>query len=136
MFKDLLNHKEALALVKAMAYFANVDGKITSEELQLLEAAAENVGIEIQAVLKEVSTINLEEILLPVQSSKSKRIFIQELITVGYADGHYFQLEKDAVREVASILGVDNKTVDRIDAWIQEGVNWAGNGYELVIEGK
>ncbi len=136
MFADLLNTEEELALVKTMAYFANVDGKITSEERALLDGAAAKCGVDAGDVLKDISKINLEETLAPVQTDKSRRIFIQELITIGYADGHYFQVEKDAVNNVASILGVDDEKVDRIDAWVREGVNWSKKGYGIIVEGR
>ncbi len=136
MFADLLNKEEELALVKTMAHFANADGKITSEEMVLLEGAAAKCGVEADDVLKDVAQINLEETLAPVQTDKSRRIVIQELITIGYADGHFFQVEKDAVNNVASILGVDNDTVGRIETWVQEGVDWSKKGYGVIIEGK
>ncbi len=136
MFSDLLNKEEELALVKTMAHFAAADGEIAPGEMALLEAAAGKCGVEAEAVLKDVSQINLEETLAPVQTDKSRRIFIQELITIGYADGHYFHVEKETVNNVASILGVDNETVGRIEDWVREGVDWSKKGYGVIIEGK
>ncbi len=69
-------------------------------------------------------------------TDRSKRILVQELIAFGYADGGYFHLEKEAVSRVASILGLDRGTVERIEAWVRQGADWSRRGSGLIVEGR
>ncbi len=136
MFSDLLSDDEKRALVKTMAYFAHIDGKVTPEEAELLEKAAETSGLDAKEAWKDVASGGIEKELACLRTDKSKRIVIQELIALGYADGRYFQLEKEAVNRVASILGLDRETVERIESWVRQGVEWSGKGYGLIVEGR
>jgi uncharacterized tellurite resistance protein B-like protein len=136
MFSDLLSKEEKRALVKTMAYFAHIDGNVTPEEAELLVKAAEKCGMDAKGAWKGIASGGLEQELACLQGDMCKRIVIQELIALGYADGRYFQLEKEAVNRVASILGLDRDTVERIEAWVRQGVEWSRKGYGLIVEGR
>ena len=136
MFSDLLNNEEKRALVKTMAYFAHIDGDITPEEAELLVKAAEKCGMDAKDAWKDIASGSLEQELACLRTDMCKRIVVQELIALGYADGRYFQLEKEAVNRVASILSLDRETVERIESWVRQGVEWSRKGYGLIVDGR
>ncbi len=136
MFSDLLNEEEKRALVKTMAYFAHIDGKVASEEAELLEMAAKKCGMDVGDAWKDVVSSGVEQELACFRTERSKRILVQELIALGYADGRYFHLEKEAVNRVAAMLGLDRDTVERIEAWVRQGSDWSKDGYGLIVEGR
>jgi len=136
MFTNVLSKDERLALVKTLAFLAYAGGERAPEDAEFVVTVGRNLGLDVRPILNDVHRLKLEEILPSVGEPRSKRVFLQALVNLGYADGEYCEAERAGIRHIAGQLGIDEKTLLRIEEWVERGVAWTHEGYNLLIKGE
>jgi uncharacterized tellurite resistance protein B-like protein len=136
LFVHLLSKKERTVLVQAFAYLAHLDNTLHQTELDLISTIAHNLGLDPQIIVADVGRLDLADILQPIDNTQSKRILLQELINLAYADGNYSQEERIGIQKAADILGIEPPVLTKIEKWVEKGRAWAQEGVEIILEGK
>ncbi|MFQ5788048.1 MAG: TerB family tellurite resistance protein, partial [Thermodesulfobacteriota bacterium] len=123
---------ERIVLVKTLAYLASVDGKITDEEVEYVNNIAKSLNITIENPFDNIKHKELEEVLAPLNSKKSKKIILAKLVNLAYADGEYCDVEKQGIQEIAKILNINSEDISSIENWVNRGIIWTQEGYNLI----
>jgi hypothetical protein len=65
-------------------------------------------------------------------SKKQSLFFLKEGIQLGYIDGNYDTEEKQVIYKIADKLGISKDSVEKIEKWVLEGMEWVQRGEKLL----
>jgi hypothetical protein len=120
-------------LSKAQEMSENLTG-VEEEELYFLRNAM--TALEI----KEVDRIELEnlinatenEVKIEFDNMKQSIFFLREGIQICYVDKRYTQAEKEMIGGMAKKLKISDEKLQKIEAWVEEGMEWSNRGETLL----
>ncbi len=133
MFTHMLSQNERKVLVHAFAYLAYIDQELHPDELDRIVMVARNLGLDPQIIIDDVGSLDLHAMLRTIESEQAKRIILQELLNLAYADGTYSEEEHNGIVEVAHTLGLDLPILDKIEDWVAKGRAWIQEGDRLFL---
>jgi len=128
----MLQQDERVALLELLAYLAAVDGEVSEEELAFIAGSADRLGVEAGDLFEGISGRELSSFCTPFKRTKAKSIALLELINLALIDGHYDDAEKNGVRVIGEMMGVDPGYVDELEAWVERGRRWQEDGRKLL----
>ncbi len=131
MFVDRLSPEQRQALFDLAVMTAAVDNDVSEEELQYLKDYSEAYGVRYDL---NKSHLNLDELLIKMDSKLAKVVTLQELMKISYKDGHFGPEEQDKVFMVAQKMGVNNPDlILDIERWVRQGFDWLHEGEQLLV---
>jgi len=65
------------------------------------------------------------------KDENQKKFLYQQCLLLLMADNKISEVEKSAMDEIRTELGIDNKTHQQILSWVEEGMKWEKKGEEL-----
>jgi uncharacterized tellurite resistance protein B-like protein len=133
MFTHILSQHDRKVLVHAFAYLAHVDQELHQEELDRIVVVARNLGLDPQIIIDDVGSIDLDAMLREVESEQAKRVILQELLNLAYADGNYSEEEREGIVHIAQTFGVKLSILDKIEDWVAKGRAWVQEGDRLFL---
>ncbi|MFM1921562.1 MAG: hypothetical protein RLZZ303_3196 [Candidatus Hydrogenedentota bacterium] len=126
---DRLSNQQRLMLMELLVAMAKVDGRIVTLENEVIEDYANLLEVPLDEVSGDFSIAELA----PYFDTPASRVTaIQELCRLARLDGDFAAEERDAILEVAGLMGVPERLVSRIDAWVVEGMQWVAQGEDLI----
>lgn len=126
---DRLSNQQRLMLMELLVAMAKVDGRIVTLENEVIEDYANLLEVPLDEVSGDFSIAELA----PYFDTPASRVTaIQELCRLARLDGDFAAEERDAILEVAGLMGVPESLVSRIDAWVVEGMQWVAQGEDLI----
>jgi uncharacterized tellurite resistance protein B-like protein len=128
--------EDRLPFTKFMAYMARVDGDISLEEKQAIDSLIYAMGLDENGV-KEVYEVmengaSVQGLSKEFKSPRSPLLLLQELITIAFIDLSYDDVEKKAIREIASEFGISEERIIALEDWVVDGIEWRKNGLILL----
>ncbi|MDY0135699.1 MAG: TerB family tellurite resistance protein [Thiomicrospira sp.] len=131
MFVDRLTAEQRQALFDLAVMTAAVDNDVSEEELQYLKDYSEAYGVRYDL---NKSHLNLDELLVKMDSKLAKVVTLQELMKISYKDGHFGPEEQDKVFMIAQKMGVNNPDlILDIERWVRQGFDWLHEGEQLLV---
>lgn len=106
-------HEQDKAIVKSLISVAWVDGIVTDEETEVIEAllqafgADENESAELREYAK--TPRSLDEIPLTDLSADDRRMLLQHAVLLSFADGEQSKAEKELLEKLAATLRIPNE---------------------------
>lgn len=134
MFTHILSPEERKVLVHAFAYLAHIDQELHRDELDRIVLVARNLGLDPKIIVDDVGTIDLHAMLRTVEREQAKRIMLQELLNLAYADGAYTEQEHAGIVEIARTMGVTASVLNTIEDWVAKGRAWIREGDRLFLQ--
>lgn len=126
---DRLSNQQRLMLMELLVAMAKVDGRIVALENEVIEDYANLLEVPLDEISGDFSIAELA----PYFDTPASRVTaIQELCRLARLDGDFAAEERDAILEVAGLMGVPESLVSRIDAWVVEGMQWVAQGEDLI----
>lgn len=126
---ERLSDQQRLMLMELLVAMAKVDGRIVTLENEVIEDYASLLEVPLDEVSGDFSIAELA----PYFDTPASRVTaIQELCRLARLDGDFASEERDAILEVAGLMGVPESLVARIDAWVVEGMQWVAQGEDLI----
>ncbi|MBC5628732.1 hypothetical protein H8S20_07505 [Clostridium sp. NSJ-6] len=120
-----------------LVFLAKVDGNIDETEKYFFLNAAEGLQLSEESQ----NAVNLswsQEIMseLKFENNREKLFFLMQGIQLSNIDNSYSDKERSFIYKVASDLAISNESVERIEAWVEEGIKWQNEGIKLLdLEG-
>jgi uncharacterized tellurite resistance protein B-like protein len=133
MFTHILSQSERKVLVHAFAYLAHIDQELHQSELDRIVMVARNLGLDPQIIIDDVGRVDLDAMLHTIESKQAKRIILQELLHLAYADGTYSEDEHRGMVYVAQTFGIEQAILDKIEDWVAKGRAWIQEGDRLFL---
>ena len=130
MFTDQLTQEQRKAVFDLAANLAAADHDISDEEVQYLEAFSAKYDIEYDL---DKADINVDDLIMVLNTKSSRIITLQELIKISYKDGHFGKEEQDKVFMIAQKMGLnDPELMLRIEKWVRAGFDWVYEGEQMI----
>lgn len=126
--------------LKGLLKLAKVDGNISSEEMGFLSDISVGFGLSEENIekLKQASCYDLDSdegkkfFKLSFSNKAQSIFFIKEAIQLCYIDGKYDDCEKNAIKDIAREIGLSDSTLNKVDEWVCEGIEWKERGDKLI----
>lgn len=130
----LQKREDKVAYLKGMILLAKADGRIEKSEVEYINAAVVGMGLD-ESEKKEIDVMwNDEgECLIEFSDKANAAFFVQEALQLAYIDGNYDEKERIMIYSLGERIGLVKDEVKRIEAWVEEGVQWKKRG-EILIE--
>ena len=134
-FAYKLSQAQREALLILLVQMAGVDYEISlEEEAFLIEWAKEwQLTLDLSPELSTDSPVVESELLAQFDTFASKVIALQEMVKLGYQDGHFGDEERLKVHAFANRLGLVNSDVLMgIHKWVRDWHNWHYHGLQML----
>lgn len=130
MFSDRLTQAQRQVVFDLAANLAAADNDVSEEEIQYLKDFSNAYGIEYDL---DKAGINIDDVIMKLDSTASRVITLQELIKLSYKDGHFGKEEQDKVFLIAQKMGLnDPELIMRIENWVRQGFDWIYEGEQML----
>lgn len=138
MLHDILHHLEPeqrWGHAKLLAHLATADGRVERNELAFFEQrlGAGLLSPQRKEQLREmlVESTSLEECFNGMDA-RGIKLALRDACLMALADRDVSQDERSKLIEVATKVGLSEKEVDDLIAWVVKGYHWMQEGYELL----
>ena len=123
--KNMMEHTEKIAYLKALIYIATADDTIDESEREKFSQLGHIYGLnedEINSIADSVinKTETLEEILGNISTRQTKLLLVYDLLAICYADGCYSLAEKNAMRSIVNMLHIEEEKLTALEEVIEE----------------
>ena len=110
-----LNNKEKFAFLQLAYYIAHIDGKLEIKEETIIEEYCTEMGIEtIPFILDD---FNLEETLDEINTIRSKKIVILELMILIHSDDRFHELEEEVLSDIITRFKISQEQLSLYSQW-------------------
>jgi len=132
-FAYKLTQAQREALLQLLVQMAGVDYEVSIEEEAFLVAWATDWNLPLD--LTPESDVNEVALLAHFDGFSSKIVALQEMVKLGYQDGHFGEEERAKVHAFANRLGLTNPDIlTDIHKWVRAWHDWHFAG-EQMLEG-
>ncbi len=119
-----------------LVFLSRVDGVDESEKVFFANAAE---GLQLSEEAQNAVNLSWSQDVMPeikFEDNKEKLFFLMQGIQLSNIDNSYSDKERSFIYKVASDLDITNESVQRIEAWVEEGIKWQSEGIKLLdLEG-
>ena len=115
MFLNLLNKDQKLAFLAVAMKIIGADGILEPRERQMIEAMRYEMGLFTETNLPKG---DLEDIVKPFDTKKSRIIMMLESIAVAYADENLGAEEQKILRALALIFELSEDEATALEDWV------------------
>ena len=124
--------------LKGLIYLAKADGNVDDQERNFFLNAAANLNINEKYINKLNSLFDTEEYAIELEFSNrvQGRLLLQEGIQLCYLDGKYDIEEQAIIAHMGELLQIDDDTIEKIENWVLEGIQWRERGYAMLRDGE
>lgn len=130
-FAYKLTQKQRESLLKLLVQMAGVDYEISTEEEAFLVEWATDWGLSLDLTPDEA--IDESELLAEFDTFAAKVVALQEMVKLGYQDGHFGDEERAKVRAFATRLGIINPEIlSAIHKWVRGWHDWHFTGAQML----
>jgi tellurite resistance protein len=120
-FPDVhLTHGAAEAIARGLFAIARVDGVHEREAGLIASFWIDAGGGGPLSDLERAESIKPADMAAALHSDAERQLFIKTAILLTWADGSVTPLEKKAVHEFAKALGIDDASLEKLDAGVKE----------------
>lgn len=138
MLHDILHHldpEQRWGHARLLAHLAAVDGRVERDELAFFEQrlGAGLLSPQRKEQLREalIDTPSMEECFSGMDA-RGIKLALRDACLMALADRDVSDVERGRLVEVATKVGLSEKEVDDLIAWVVKGYHWMQEGYDLL----
>jgi len=134
LLDDRLTADERRALLYLLTSVALTDGKLTDAEVRFVQRLALPIGVEVGELLASVDDMDIAEVCARLARPYAARVTILELLRLAHVDDVYARIEQRAIGDLATLLGVGGRTVERMEDLVSREWILIGEARRLLDE--
>jgi tellurite resistance protein len=115
-----LSHGAAEAIARGLYAIARVDGVHEREAGLIASFWIDAGGGGSLSDLERAESIKPADVAAALHSDAERQLFVKTAILLTWADGEVSAAEKKAVGEFANALGIDDATLEKLDAGVKD----------------
>lgn len=122
-----MDQKQKIAYIKALIYIATADDKVEDAEREQFKQLGELYGLTEQEVQQIADSVtkkeeSLDSILAEIIDRPTKLLLLYDLLAICYADNNYSVAEKNSIRTIAGLLGIEESKLADMENVMTESV--------------
>ncbi|MEG0772683.1 DUF533 domain-containing protein [Clostridium sp.] len=116
-----------------LVFLAKVDGVVDETERTFFLNAASSLQLSSESV-NEINSCWNKEVMPEINfdNKEEKLFFILQAVQLCSVDGGYTEKERLFIHELAKKLGLKSDSVEKIEAWVERGIQWQAEGNQLL----
>ena len=120
--------------LKGLLNIAKADGNVADEELFFFKNAAISLEISEEQINELIAiAVSIDNAIdLNFENKQQAIMLLREGIQLCYIDNKYGEKERQIIANIAKHLKVSTNTLDKIEHWVSEGINWIDRGNDLL----
>lgn len=127
---DILKTRNAkVNFLKGLIRVSMADGVVPDIEKEFYRKSAYGLGLDDEAVA-EIENSDYKEIVF--ETTEEKMFFFIQAIQLSWIDNDYCEAEKNEIRRLADELEISVESVEKVEKWVEEGMEWNKKGDELL----
>lgn len=132
--KNLKETVDKINFLRGLIRIAKSDGVKEDSEFIFYYQAAQALNLSEEELNHLNDAWNNDDIHLTLEFSNnaSKMFFFVQAIQLCWVDGSYMDAEKKEIRLIAQEIGISEDAIERVEAWVEEGMEWHNRGAELL----
>lgn len=120
-----MNEKEKVSYIKALVYIALENDTIEQSEEDYLEQMGKIYGLSEDNLSEIKNSVihkmeSLEEILAGLTERSLKLTLLYDLLALCYVDDNYSLIEKQGMRNICEIMGIESNKLEDLEAAMEE----------------
>lgn len=117
-----------------LVYLAKADGVVDESEKVFFLNAGASLKLSKESI-DEINSCWTKDAMpeITFETKKEKLFFLIQAVQLCNVDNAYTVEEKEFVHKIASDLGVTKESVEKIEAWVKEGIEWQAKG-DMLLE--
>lgn len=119
MLDDRLTADERHALLYLLTSVALTDGKLTDSEVRFVQRVALPIAVEVGELLASVDHVVVADLCARLARPHAARVAVLELLRLAHVDDVYARVEQRAIGDLATLLGIDEATLSRMEDWVR-----------------
>lgn len=132
LLETFKSEKSRANFIMGLIRVAKSDETIDSTERDYFTNAALGLGISNANLDQIASSWDKEDLEIDFETKEESLLFLREAIQLCYIDQHYGDRERDQIMELGDQLGISRLNVAKIETWVEEGIQWANKGNDLL----
>lgn len=132
--KEILKSEESRKnFLIGLVFLSKIDGNVDEREKAFFQSAANALDLH-EKSLEEVNLSWNESIMPEIKFNDKKEslFFLTQAIQLSSVDNAYSDKEKEFVHSISKDLGVSNSSLEAIENWVYEGIQWQTKGEKLL----
>ena len=132
------DEESRLTFIRGCVCMAQSDGEVDPDEQAFFLQAAVGMGLSPQQVQRVSSWLSKTQPAETIAFDNKRQtvFFLKEAMQMAFLDGSYDETERAAMRTIAANGGVSLATIEAIEDWVTEGIDWREQGEALLeLEG-
>jgi uncharacterized tellurite resistance protein B-like protein len=122
-----MNEKEKVSYLKALMYIAAADDVVEESEEAYLDQLGQMYGLSDVSIAEIKQCIlnreeSIEEILSNITKREMKLTLLYDLLALCYADNNYSLVEKNGMRRICEIMGLEESKLQEMENLMAEQV--------------
>lgn len=131
---DVIKTEDArINYLRGLIRIAECDKSKTSDEEGYIYKIAEIIGSSYSEIWKAQESWG-SDLCTEVHfaSSQEKTLFLMQALYLCWLDDDYSETERKEIIEIGNELGISPAEIEKIEAWIKQGIEWLGDGAEML----
>lgn len=127
---DILKTRNAkVNFLKGLIRVSMSDGVVPDVEKEFYRKSAYGLGLDDEAVA-EIENSDYKEIVF--ETTEEKMFFFIQAIQLSWIDNDYCEAERKEIRKLADELEISVESIEKVEKWVEEGMEWNKKGDELL----
>lgn len=132
--REILKTEEAkLNFLGALIRLAKIDKNVSEDERLFFTQAAVQLEMKEESIsLLQNFWTSEEKINVKFETKRESLFFIQQAVQLCEMDGVYNDEEKKEIKLLGKELGLLEASIEKIEAWVEDGLKWQALGETLL----
>ena len=131
--EELKSQEAKINFLKGLIRISKIDGKVDNSEWSFFLQAGNAMGLDGGDLAQLQSCWNTSEpIQVTFSEASEKAFFFIQAIQLCWIDNSYDESERKEIRKLAFELHFSEASIEKIEQWVQEGIEWNKKGDSLL----
>ena len=130
MYLNQLTNKEKFEFLRLAHYIARIDGDVRIDEARVIQEYCTEMGVD--DIHFEETCFDLEGSLSVLESDKSRKIFMLEIMVLVHSDDRFDIYQHKLIDKIASKFNMNEKEVRIYSQWGKAVIALQEQGRELI----
>jgi uncharacterized tellurite resistance protein B-like protein len=129
-----LTKKERSGFISILCTLANIDGKISTDELLFIQETADQIDLEIKPSFFSCSVASCTKIASTISNRRLALETLKYMLALAYTDNNFSDTEAHFIQQITQALKIEPQKVKDMSSWIIDRIIWLEEGHIIFEE--
>lgn len=129
-----LTKKERSGFISILCTLANIDNKISTDELLFIQETAEQIGLEVKPSFFSCNEASCTKIASSITNRRLALETLKYMLALAYTDNNFSDTEAHFIQKMTKALKIEPQKVKDMSSWIIDRIIWLEEGHIIFEE--